>query len=478
MRTVRINPDFISWRTAARLLIEEKVEPENILWLEIGTLQNHALFEEDGEPVKALNSVLPSVVPFHVPRKFLDDAQNVTFHRFPEKWALLYRLLYKIVLEGPAILDDAVADDILLFRKLAKEIYIDLHKLHAFVRFRKYESNGLEVYLAWYRPRNPILKAGADFFVQRFPNMNWGIFTDDESALWDGKQLALGAGCPQFELKDELENLWKTYYASIFNPTRLNLKLTIQKMPRRVWDVLPEAALIPQLVADANARIQKMENQPHSTATPFVPKSDSLPTLFLGLPHCKGCSLWKRSSQAVAGQGNLSAQIVLVGEQPGDEEDREGVPFVGPAGKILDAALAQAGLERSQIYVTNAVKHFKWREDETGKKRIHQRPSAAEVTACRPWLENELRILKPQVIVCLGVTSATALTGRLFNMEEGRGKVFRTRWCEKTLSTFHPSAVLRTQIDSRKNDIFQALVHDLLLAKSCIEKEIKTYRSR
>lgn len=157
---------------------------------------------------------------------------------------------------------------------------------------------------------------------------------------------------------------------------------------------------------------------------------------------CRACDLWRRASQTVFGEGPAGARIVLVGEQPGDREDRTGRPFVGPAGSLLDAALAEAGLERNQVYVTNAVKHFKWKEG-GGKRRLHDKPSANEVRACRPWLEAELAALGPDVIVCLGATAARALLGSAFRVTAHRGEVVSSPWARSLVPTVHPAWILR-----------------------------------
>jgi DNA polymerase len=158
---------------------------------------------------------------------------------------------------------------------------------------------------------------------------------------------------------------------------------------------------------------------------------------------CRGCPLFRNATQTVFGKGRVSARIVLVGEQPGNEEDLRGEPFVGPAGRILDDALEAAGIARADAYVTNVVKHFKWTP--AGKRRLHKKPSAREVTACRPWLEQELELIRPDVLVCLGATAAQALLGREFRVTVQRGKLVDTALAPKALATIHPSAVLRQQ---------------------------------
>jgi uracil-DNA glycosylase len=194
-------------------------------------------------------------------------------------------------------------------------------------------------------------------------------------------------------------------------------------------------------------------------AAPFVPAGAGLRELSAAAAHCTGCDLYRHATQTVFGRGSADARIVVVGEQPGDQEDRQGAPFVGPAGEVLDRALAEAGLDRERIYVTNAVKHFKF--ESRGKRRIHQTPRATELNACRPWLEAELQLLKPDVLVCLGATAARAIFGDLFRITRDRGQFAPTRWAPRTIATFHPSAVLRGEDDAQKAQLYAMLLEDL-----------------
>jgi DNA polymerase len=196
-------------------------------------------------------------------------------------------------------------------------------------------------------------------------------------------------------------------------------------------------------------------------AAPFVPKGAGLEELRRAGTRCEGCDLFRHATQMVFGRGPADARIVLVGEQPGDQEDRQGAPFVGPAGEVLDRALAEAGLDRQRVYVTNAVKHFKFVE--RGKRRIHQTPRLPEIAACRPWLEAELEIIRPAVLGALGATAARAIFGPEFRLLRERGRFFETRWAPKTLATLHPSAVLRGQDEAEQARLYAMLLDDLKL---------------
>jgi DNA polymerase len=190
----------------------------------------------------------------------------------------------------------------------------------------------------------------------------------------------------------------------------------------------------------------------------FLPERKTLPGLREAVQSCRGCDLYRHATQAVAGEGPQSPRIVFVGEQPGDEEDRQGRPFVGPAGRLFDRALADAGIDRSAVYITNAVKHFKF--EERGKRRIHKKPSLAETRACRPWLEAEISIIRPDILVCLGATAAQSVFGNDYRLTKSRGQFVQHPWALQATSTIHPSAVLRAPKERRQIE-YQGLVEDL-----------------
>jgi len=186
------------------------------------------------------------------------------------------------------------------------------------------------------------------------------------------------------------------------------------------------------------------------SAADFVPPKPTLASLRDAAAGCRGCHLWLHATQTVFGEGPQSADVMLVGEQPGDQEDQQGHPFVGPSGRLLDEALSAAGIDRHRVYVTNAVKHFKFVRIELTKRRLHKKPTAAEVRACRPWLEEEIRVGKPRIIVALGATAAQALLGPRFRVTEQRGRPVASQWAEAVIATVHPSAVLRAPAEARE----------------------------
>lgn len=196
---------------------------------------------------------------------------------------------------------------------------------------------------------------------------------------------------------------------------------------------------------------------PKTSAAPWVPASHDLKKLATAARSCHGCDLFERATQVVFGEGPRDAKLVMVGEQPGDEEDRKGHPFVGPSGRLLDKAIQEAGLNRERIYVTNAVKHFKF--EERGKRRIHAKPNLTEVSACRPWLEAELQSIAPEIVVCLGATAAQSLLGNAFRITKQRGIFFPHAWAKQVVATVHPSAVLRAP--ERYEEEYRLFVADL-----------------
>jgi uracil-DNA glycosylase len=257
--------------------------------------------------------------------------------------------------------------------------------------------------------------------------------------------------------------------------------VAIHRDPTR-WSVLYEvlwrlAREGRELMAQGDPTVERLtrmetevrENRAVITAGPFVPGGASIDALRTAAARCAGCDLSRHATQTVFSRGPANARIVLVGEQPGDQEDLKGAPFVGPAGEVLDRALAEVGLARETLYVTNAVKHFKFTP--RGKRRIHQTPGPADLAASRPWIEAELELVRPEVLVCLGATAARALIGPAFRLMQQRGIFLETRWSARTLATFHPSAVLRGQDEAEQARLYGMLRDDLRLVATTTRQE-------
>jgi uracil-DNA glycosylase len=202
-----------------------------------------------------------------------------------------------------------------------------------------------------------------------------------------------------------------------------------------------------------------MAKRMQSTAAPLVPASPNLQNLREASAGCKACDLWKLGTQTVFGEGSCHARVMMIGEQPGDKEDLQGRPFVGPAGAVLDKALAAAGIDRNDVYVTNIVKHFKW--EPRGKRRIHKKPNAMQITACRPWLDAELEVVKPEVVVLLGATAAQGIMGRDFRVTQHRGEWVQSEIAPYVIATVHPSSILRAPDDESRHEEMRKFIDDL-----------------
>ena len=326
-------------------------------------------------------------------KQFIALARSAICHSDSGRFALLYRLLWRH--QGNAkVLEDRADPDVRKLDELARQVRRDSHKMHAFVRFRLVEApegegeNG-EHYVAWFEPEHHILRANAGFFVRRFANMRWSILTPKGSLHWDRETLSEGppARVSDAPSGDPTEDLWRKYYASIFNPARLKVGAMLKEMPRKYWKNMPEAALIPELVAGRTGRERRKWSR---QANPcffgeFEERPETLAAIDKAIHQCRKCPIGELDNQAVMGEGPRDAPLMIVGEQPGDQEDLAGKPFVGPSGQVLDAALERAGIDRRSTYVTNAVKHFKFVH--RGKRRLHQSPTAKEIDICRWWNE-------------------------------------------------------------------------------------------
>src|SRR5581483_7350012 len=207
------------------------------------------------------------------------------------------------------------------------------------------------------------------------------------------------------------------------------------------------------------------------TAAPFLPERLTLPNLQRAAAECRGCDLWKNATQTVFGEGPSKALVMFVGEQPGDSEDRQGHPFIGPAGRLLDEVLAEVGIDRSEVYVTNVVKHFKWEAAQRGKRRIHKKPRHSEIEACRPWLDAELQVVRPAVVVCLGASAAQALLGKGFRVTRDRGTLIKSDLAPHAMATAHPASILRAPDSDAREQGRRALVHDLKKVAALIKRQ-------
>jgi probable DNA metabolism protein len=454
LQTVHLSSqtDFPGWRDAARRLATNDIPPSDIVWT-IG--ETNDLFSAD----TPLPAVAPGVT-LNVPREFIDRAEAVICHSNPARFALLYRILFRLRTE-PNLLKIASDPDVMKLYEMEKSVRRDIHKMRAFVRFVEVGEGEEKRYAAWFEPDHFIVERNAPFFVRRFTGMAWAILTPKGTAEWDGETLTIGPPASKTDAPatDATEDLWRTYFTNIFNPARLKVKAMQAEMPKKYWKNLPEAALIPDLIkgADRAARdmIERMPTMPaphhakvqekywsaKETPADAEAPARSLDEARKQAEGCRRCPLWRDATQTVFGEGPQDARIVFVGEQPGDQEDIAGKPFVGPAGKVFDGVLDEAGVDRRITYVTNAVKHFKF--EPRGKRRIHSKPNAGEVQACRWWVEQELGFIKPDLAVALGATAALLLLGKAIPVTKMRGEVVTRDDGLRVFITIHPSFILR-----------------------------------
>ena len=460
--------DFASFREQARGLVSSGVRPEVLSWEDPREAQT-SLFAGDEAAVRAREaraqaSPTESEAPvFRVPARYLELAERAALYRSSDSFALLYRVLFRLAHGEPRLIDDELDHDVRELVRRADSVRHDEHRMHAFVRFRRVmnvsdEEAGEPLYVAWYRPEHHIVHLAAPFFQRRFASMHWSILTPDESVSWDGEQLRYGPGAPRAAApsEDELEHLFRTYYRATFNPARANLRLFRHHVPAGFQRDMPELTVLSEL---AKMPKRAKADEEEGAAAPLVPRSRALSTLREAASHCLACPLGPAATQTVFGEGPKSAHLCMVGEQPGNDEDLSGTPFVGPAGKLLDRAMQEVGLPRRDVYLTNAVKHFNYRP--LGKKRLHAKPEWKHVEACRPWLRAELAAVQPKVVLCLGATAAQAFFGRRFTLLKNRGQVFETPWAAQVLVTYHPSAVLRMPDHAARDEAYRALCEDL-----------------
>ena len=461
--TLRAADDFEGWRDAARHLAEAGVPAIAVVWQVEGG--DADLFGSDIEQ--------PAAPSFPVPRAFVELAQDVVCHSERERFALLYAMLLRIKASRDALQDQA---DPLVRRlhELAKAVRRDIHKMHAFVRFREIEGR----FVAFFEPEHHIVRRAAGFFVNRFTNMKWSILTPELSVHWDGERLTEGPGATRSEAPsgDALEETWRTYYASIFNPARLKVGAMLKEMPKKYWRNMPETSLVQPLIAGARQREVAMidasvvkEGLKHAldAERAIEPRSNvrtAWEELLKDARKCTRCDLYKHATQTVFGEGPLDASIMFVGEQPGDQEDIAGRPFVGPAGQLFDAALEKAGIDRSSVYVTNAVKHFKFVA--RGKKRIHSKPGVGEIEACRWWIEHERELICPPVTVALGATAARSLLDKTVTISRVRGEALPLADGGECWVTVHPSFLLRIPEEDRRREERALFVRDLKRIKA------------
>ncbi|MBF0678427.1 MAG: UdgX family uracil-DNA binding protein [Devosia sp.] len=449
MLSVRLESpnDFAEWRDKARRLLAAGVAPANVVW-RYGA-EDNGLFEAGDDMLPTVAGAIGSV-----PRDFLTLAQTVIQHSDPERFARLYTMLWRLQQDSRILMNAADSANSLL-TNMASAVRRDAHKMKAFVRFRTVPLAGEERYVAWLEPDHYVLEATAPFFARRFAGMNWAIVTPYASTFWDMENLSFGPGGSKKDVPahDAVEDDWTTYYAAIFNPARLKVSMMKSEMPVKYWRNLPEAAQIAPLIRNARAMeaemIARASTQPPARHLRQKAREisavdeliQSIPDAKAAIESCRRCPLYEHATQPVFGEGPPDAKVMVVGEQPGDQEDLAGRPFVGPAGQVFDEAIAEVGIDRKKLYVTNAVKHFKFVP--RGKRRIHQKPDSGEISACRHWLDMERQLTRPRLIVALGASAAQSLLGKAVSVAKVRGEPIPLDDGAILVVTNHPSYLLR-----------------------------------
>ena len=464
---LKAGADLAGFRRAVRTLIASETTPEMVAW--------------EGEDAPSLFGLEPDrdAPPIALPRAVNGLIALVVCHREPERYALLYALIWRVLHGERALLE--VASDPLVNRLelMAKSVRRDLHKMHAFLRFRRVDAEAGERFVAWFEPEHHIVEATAAFFVERFTGMAWSILTPKGSLHWNTRDLLIGPPARREDApdRDPFEAGWVGYYEATFNPARVNPDLMRGHMPKKYWKNMPEAEAIAGLIESAPSRVQAMIKR--EAAMPIKRNPDKAvaamaeqaPQSLEALNRIIAASepLVPGASRAVLGEGPIGAKTAFVGEQPGDQEDLEGKPFVGPAGQLLSRAMAEAGIERQETYVTNAVKHFKFVQ--RGKRRLHQSPTAGEVKHYRWWLERELDLVHPKVTAALGATATLALAGKPLPITKNRGEM---RFGEREgYITVHPAYLLRLPDEAAKAEAYQAFVEDLKRIKALADGAVR-----
>lgn len=453
--TLKPGADLDGFRRAVRWLVHEELAPQHVVW----TISDApGLFGDED-----VQNASPVSLPKGVARLIMDGV----CHSDPERYALLYQLVWRVLNGERDLLE--IASDPLVHRidTMVRAVRRDLHKMYAFLRFRRMKGENLERFAAWFEPEHFILEASAPFFIDRFGSLDWTILTPLGSMHWDRKELSFGPPARREDApsEDSFEEGWRGYYESVFNPARVNPTAMRAEMPKKYWRNLPETASIPGLIQTASQRVETMIEQEATMPSKRTPERaleamwDQEPKTLeeLNAIIAKAGPLVPGATQAVFGEGPAHADIVFVGEQPGDQEDLQGRPFVGPAGKLFDKAMKEAGIDRGQAYLTNAVKHFKF--DQRGHRRIHSKPTAGEVKHYRPWLMKELELVRPKLVVALGGTALLALTGKSTPISRSRGQArFGTY---RGYITVHPSYLLRLPDEATKREAYEAFLNDL-----------------
>ncbi len=464
---------FTNWELAILPYLFNDVSSDKISWFDVfdstkdpSTNYQSDLFTESLD-LKCLkkppSSFLNDLHNLKFYQEFSRFASNVLCHNNQTKFDILYDF-YRSYSKNFKIIHNPLEPNLHKLKVFSKQVTRDIHKMQAFVRFNEFSKDGKVIYVAYHKPDHYILKKNYKFFVERFNTMNWIIFTPYAMLSWNSHQVFYQEQeyHPKTLPEDPFVELWQTYFSNIFNPARVKINAMMKEMPRRYWETMPETKLIPELIRNASTRVESMKLRSRSTrsdAKIYTEGVASLNDLRIKLLQCNACELCELNTNPVAGAGLPTSQIMILGEAPGDMEEVSGKPFVGPAGNLLGITLKKLGYNIDDFYKTNAVKHFNFRSG--GKVRIHKTPSSKHILSCRPWLEKEVELVKPEVIICMGLSAAHSVLGFPVRMETVRSKLHKTGFCNKTFITHHPARILREPDLSKKEALQDQFEQDL-----------------
>jgi DNA polymerase len=422
---LRSETDWDGWRAATRALVLADVPPDQVQW-RVAPKGSHALPEAAGS--------------FSISRALVALAGLAIQARDPRRFEVLYRVVWRTH-NGERVLDDRADPDTRLVQELALAVRAEQHRMRTQLRYLPAPDDGETRYVGWYKPAHFVLEADAQLLARRFSRVAVSILTPDGTAHWDKGDLRFGAGIDPTSVPDDagLAAYWDAYGAELLGAAQPGSSI-------------PEA----ELLGDD----PWPPDRPSLGPVVMPTGTDSgIETAGHEASDCRRCHLWEPATQTVFGEGPAGARVMFIGEQPGDQEDVIGRPFVGPAGQMLDRAMEEAGLDRRSVYVTNAVKHFKFTP--RGKRRLHQTPETPEIQACRFWLDVERVRLAPSLVVLLGATAARAVLGRAVTISRERGRPIKLSDTETAFVTVHPSFLLRVPDEDAKHREYQAFVRDL-----------------
>ncbi|TKC78965.1 DUF4130 domain-containing protein [Trinickia terrae] len=512
MKSIRIEPSFAAWRRFARTLLLEAAAPHEVEWIEAGG--SAALLTANGMPAfaessaeaetetEAPNTATATAAPaasvaLTIPRSLLTRLEAAACYRAPDRWAFLYRILWRWAQGQRSVISEQDADGARLAMRI-REVDKELQQMQALLRFRRRAPPlGPPEFVGWFEPRHDVLERAAPHFAKRMGRSSWVIATPCGAAFWDGALLRVDrttepeealtslSSTGEAATGDAAEALWLAYYESTFNPDYPYEAALPSHLPVRYWKPPANGRHSPAFAVRPLASSRQAAQAAPASSTVSVPAPEPKPPAAspgsrappASLAACKLCGIWRSKWKPVAGAGPVPAAIMLVGEQPGEQDEIAGEPLRGAAGELLDEVLRRAELERSGLYLTNALKHGKWdvldspRQTAHGQStiRVHKTPPPSEVEACGYWLDDELKRVQPRAIVALGTTALRALTRQPLSLSEYLGQtVSHDGWL--IVPTYHPAYALRTSDAKLREEIVATLVAALVRARQLAAK--------